>query len=163
MLLSIRDFQEADYPEVSKIYKDGIDTGIATFETEVPDFKNWNLRFYQSCRLVAILDSEVVGWAALSLVSKRNVYSGVAEVTIYVSQKHQGQKIGSLLMKKLIAKSEEEGFWTLTAHIFPQNKSSIHLHLKYDFKVLGVHEKIAKRDNKWEDNILLERRSTKIF
>jgi len=163
MAIRIRPFKHEDYPEVAKIYQAGIDTQIATFETQAPDFANWDLRFYPACRLVASLENEVVGWAALSLVSKRQVYCGVAEVTVYVAPKHHGKKIGFKLLEALIQSSEQEGFWTLTANIFPQNKASIHVHQKLGFRLLGVHEKIAKRDGKWQDNALLERRSTKIL
>ena len=159
----IRRFKPEDYPEVAKIYQAGIDTQIATFETEAPAFEAWDLRFCKACRLVAEVDHKVAGWAALSLVSKRVVYRGVAEVTVYVAPQHQGKKIGFQLLEALIQASEHEGFWTLTAHIFPQNKASIHVHQKLGFKLLGIHEKIAQRNGEWQDNALLERRSTKIL
>ena len=163
MDLLIRPFKPKDYPEVAKIYQAGIDTQIATFETEAPVFEAWDLRFCKACRLVAEVDHKIAGWAALSLVSKREVYRGVAEVTVYVAPQHQNKRIGLHLLKALIQASEQAGFWTLTAHIFPQNKASIHVHQKLGFKLLGIHEKIAQRNGKWQDNALLERRSTKIL
>ena len=163
MDLLIRRFKPEDYPEVAKIYQAGIDTQIATFETEAPAFEAWDLRFCKACRLVAEVDHNVAGWAALSLVSKRVVYRGVAEVTVYVAPQHQNKRIGLHLLKALIQASEQAGFWTLTAHIFPQNKASIHVHQKLGFKLLGIHEKIAKCNGEWQDNALLERRSTKIL
>ena len=163
MAVRIRPFKPEDYPDVAKIYQAGINTQIATFETEAPAFAAWDLRFCETCRLVAEFDNEVAGWAALSLVSKRQVYHGVAEVTVYVAPQHQGKKIGYHLLEALIQASEQAGFWTLTAHIFPQNKASIHVHQKLGFKLLGVHEKIAQRNGKWQDNALLERRSSKIL
>ena len=163
MDLLIRPFKPKDYPEVAKIYQAGIDTQIATFETEAPVFEAWDLRFCKACRLVAEVDHKIAGWAALSLVSKRVVYRGVAEVTVYVAPQHQNKRIGLHLLKALIQASEQAGFWTLTAHIFPQNKASIHVHQKLGFKLLGIHEKIAKCNGEWQDNALLERRSTKIL
>ena len=163
MDLLIRRFKPEDYPEVAKIYQAGIDTQIATFETEAPAFEAWDLRFCKACRLVAEVDHKIAGWAALSLVSKRVVYRGVAEVTVYVAPQHQGKRIGFHLLEALIQASEQAGFWTLTAHIFPQNKASIHVHQKLGFRLLGIHEKIAKRNGKWQDNAILERRSTKIL
>ncbi|MAW96199.1 MULTISPECIES: GNAT family N-acetyltransferase [unclassified Leeuwenhoekiella] len=163
MNINIRPFKESDYPEVAVIYQQGIDTGIATFEVKAPDYGDWDLRFHKSCRLVAALNDQVIGWAALSPFSKRHVYRGVAEVTLYVSPLHQGKQVGFRLLSALIEASEDAGFWTLTAHIFPQNKVSLALHQKLGFRILGVHEKIAKRDGNWQDNTFLERRSSKIY
>ena len=163
MNISIRPFQESDYPEVAVIYQQGIDTGIATFEVQAPTYGDWDLRFHKSCRLVAVLDNKIIGWAALSPFSKRQVYSGVAEVTLYVSPLHQGKQVGFRLLSALIDASENAGFWTLTAHIFPQNKASLALHQKLGFRILGVHEKIARRNGNWQDNTFLERRSAKIY
>lgn len=163
MNVQIRPFKPEDYPDVAQIYQAGIDTGIATFEEQAPNFEDWDVRFYPECRLIATVDGKVAGWAALSLVSKRKVYSGVAEVTVYISPEYKGMGIGSTLLKSLIEASEAARFWTLTAHIFPQNEASISLHLKHGFRIMGVHEKIAKRNGKWQDNTLLERRSSTIY
>ena len=163
MNIHIRAFKPEDYPDVAHIYQAGINTGIATFEEQAPHFEDWDVRFFPECRLIATLDGKVAGWAALSLVSKRKVYSGVAEVTVYVSPDYKGMGIGSTLLKSLIEASEAAGFWTLTAHIFPENKASIALHIKHGFRIMGVHEKIAKCNGNWQDNMLLERRSTTIY
>lgn len=162
MNISIRAFKELDWASVSKIYAEGIATGIATFETEVPSFNVWNKKFIEKCRIVAVVNDEVVGFAVLSQVSKRKVYSGVAEVTVYVSETERGKGIGKLLLEALIRESENEGFWTLQAGIFSLNKPSIELHKKCGFRVVGTREKIGKREGKWYDNHFLERRSQKI-
>lgn len=153
---------EAHYTEVAAIYAEGLATGVATFETSVPSWSEWNSKFLDKCRFVAIQDEVVAGWCALSQVSKRAVYKGVAEDTIYIAKKFQGLGIGKKLLKYLINASEDAGFWTLQAGIFPQNKASIRLHEDCGFRVLGIREKIAERDGKWHDNVLLERRSKKV-
>jgi len=158
-MIKIRPLTEADYPEVRRIYKIGLDTGIASFETQTLDWLAWNQKYLKPCRLVAVIDKEVVGWVALTPFSKREVYKGVAELSLYISPQHKGQGIGSTLLKELIALSEEQGFWTLQAKIFPENKASIHLHKKLGFREVGFRQMIAQRDGKWYDNILLERRS----
>ena len=150
------------YSEVSRIYEEGLATGIATFETDVPDWKTWDEKFLPECRFVAIENDQVVAWCALSAVSKRKVYKGVAEVTIYVDEQHRGKGIGKSLLEHLIQCSEESGLWTLNAAIFPQNITSIRLHENCGFRIVGYREKIAKRDGVWHDNVLLERRSKKI-
>ncbi|TJY37733.1 GNAT family N-acetyltransferase [Pontimicrobium aquaticum] len=162
MNISIRTFNEQDWASVSKIYAEGIATGIATFETEVPSFEIWNEKFIKKCRLVAQTNNEVVGFAVLSQVSKRDVYKGVAEVTVYVAKNSRGKGIGKLLLEALVEESEKEGFWTLQAGIFSLNKASIELHEKCGFRVVGVREKIGKRDGKWLNNHFLERRSKKV-
>lgn len=162
MNINIRTFKKQDWASVSKIYAQGIATGIATFETEVPSFKVWNKKFITKCRLVAEVNNEVVGFAVLSQVSKREVYKGVAEVTVYVAEKVRGKGIGKLLLEALVNESEKEGFWTLQAGIFSMNKASIKLHENCGFRVVGIREKIGKRDGKWHDNHFLERRSNKI-
>lgn len=162
MKLEIRTFKEQDWTSVSKIYAEGIATGIATFETEVPSLDVWNEKFVKTCRLVAEIDHQVVGFAVLSKVSNREVYSGVAEVTIYISKDRRGKGIGKELLNALIDESENHGFWTLQAGIFSQNIPSIALHKKCGFREVGVREKIGKRDGKWHDNYFLERRSEKV-
>jgi len=157
--MNIRPLIEIDYQIIASIYKKGIDTGIATFETEVPNWNDWNKKFILNCRFVVEIDSIVVGWSALSLVSDRKVYSGVVENTIYIDPNYQGRNIGKLLLKHHITESEKLGFWTLQAAIFPQNKASITLHKSCRFRIIGFREKIAKRNGIWHDNILMERRS----
>ena len=161
--MTVRPFIKQDWTSVSRIYAKGLATGIATFETEVPSFEVWDSKFISSCRLVAEIDSEVVAFVVLSQVSKREVYKGVAEVTVYVDDKSQGRGIGYLLLTELIKCSESNGFWTLQAGIFSQNIASIKLHEKCGFRVVGVREKIGKRNGKWYDNHFLERRSKSII
>lgn len=154
--LDIRALTEMDYPLCSKIYEQGLKTGIATFETEVPDWKTWDKKFLKQCRFIAQSNGVVVGWIALTPFSSRDVYKGVAEVSLYVAQSQRSTGVGSTLLKHIIHNSVN--FWTLQAKIFPQNKRSIHLFLNNGFREVGVREKIAMRDGVWYDNILFERR-----
>lgn len=156
--MNIRPLIASDYPQVAAIYKKGLVTGIATFETEIPDWNSWNLKFLDTCRFVLEIDKKVIGWCALSSVSTRNAYRGVAEDTIYIDPEYQGKNLGKILLQYLINESEKKGFWTLQASIFSQNKSSISLHKSCGFREIGFREKIAKRDGKWHDNVLLERK-----
>lgn len=162
MKLEIRAFNNQDWTSVSKIYAEGIATGVATFETEVPSFNVWDNKFIKQCRLVAEANSKVVGFAVLSQVSKREVYKGVAEVTVYMATNERGKGIGKMLLEALVIESEKKGFWTLQAGIFSANKASIELHKKCGFRVVGIREKIGKRDGRWHDNHFLERRSIKV-
>ena len=139
-----------------------MDTGIATFETKVPNWEKWNTKFLPQCRFVAEVDQEVLGWCALSPFSSREVYRGVAEVTIYIAEKAQHKGIGKLLLKHLVAESERAGFWTLQARIFTENIASIKLHEKCGFRQVGIREKLGMRNGVWYDNVLLERRSQKV-
>ena len=147
------------WSEVSIIYKDGIETGMATFEKEIPSWMDWDNNHLKTCRIVAVLNEDVLGWAALSPVSSRCVYGGIGEVSVYVSKNHQRNKIGELLLRKLIVESEENGLWTIQSGIFPENIASIRLHEKVGFRKIGYREKIGVLDGFWKDNILLERRS----
>ncbi len=158
----IRPLIASDFPQVAAIYKKGLATGFASFETKVPDWNTWNLKFLDCCRFVLVLNDKVIGWCALSNVSKRKVYSGVAEDTIYIDRDYQGKSLGKKLLLHLISESKKNGFWTLQAAIFSQNKSSIALHKACGFREIGIREKIAKRDGKWHDNVLMERRN-KLF
>ncbi len=150
---------KTDRISVSKIYADGIATGIATFETEIPDWEAWSNKHIATCRIVAEKENQVVGFAGLAQVSKRYVYRGVAEVTVYVHKDYKQQHIGEILLRQLIKESEAEGFWTIQAGIFSENIASIELHKKCGFRVVGVREKIGQRHGKWHDNHFLERRS----
>ena len=158
----IRPFVASDYPACAKIYADGMATGIATFETVVPDWDGWDAKFLKQCRRVAEGNTGIVGWCALTPFSNRTVYRGVAEVTIYVAASAQGLGVGQQLLRALVIASEACGFWTLLAKIFEANTSSIHLHEKQGFRKVGVLEKIGVRDGLWHNNVLLERRSEKM-
>lgn len=163
MGLVLRSLIDNDWKAVSKIYAEGINTGMATFETEVPNWELWNEKYIQHCRIVAELNQEVVGFAVLSQVSKREVYKGVAEVSVYVSEQHRGKHIGKALLNQLINESEKNEFWTLQASIFSNNIGSIRLHEKCGFRIVGVREKIGRLHGKWYDNSLLERRCKSII
>ena len=151
-----------DWQAVSKIYKIGIKTGNATFEIDVPSWDDWNNAHIQSCRLIATMGNTIVGWAALSPVSSRCIYGGVAEVSVYIDIAHGGKGIGSKLLENLIHESEKAGFWTLQSGIFPENSASIKIHKNLGFREIGYREKIGKMDAIWRDNIILEKRSKTI-
>ncbi len=160
--METRKMLRSDWDTVSKIYGEGIATGFATFEKAIPSFEAWDKAHLPTCRIVAIENDHILGWAALSPVSSRCVYGGVAEVSIYVGKEHKGQGVGILLMKTLISQSEEEGFWTLQSGIFPENEGSIALHRKAGFRYIGKRERIGQLDGEWKDNVLFERRSTSV-
>jgi len=155
----IEALKDDSWETVQRIYNSGIATKNATFQTEAPQWEAWDQSHRKDCRLVARVDNRIAGWAALSNVSNRCVYAGVAEVSIYIDSDYRGIGVGDLLMKQLILESEKQGIWTLQAGIFPENKASIALHLKNGFRILGVREKIGKLDNAWRDTAMLERRS----
>lgn len=154
--------EERHWPQVREIYLEGIATGLATFETEAPDWESWRATHLTNCSLVAIERDQVVGWAALSPVSSRCTYSGVAEVSVYVSRRKRGLGIGTSLLKELIRASEREGIWTLEAGIFPENKGSLQIHFKNGFRTVGRRERLGKLNGTWRDVLLLERRSDRI-
>lgn len=162
MMIKIRAFQKEDWPFVRTIYQQGIDTKNATFQEKAKTWLEWDTTVLPVCRLVAVADDQVVGWAALSAVSSRQVYAGVAEVSVYISTRHQGQGIGRALLSALVTESEKAGIWTLQAGIFPENEASIALHKKCGFRVVGVREKLGKMECTWRDVMLLERRSTTV-
>ncbi|MDE2783675.1 MAG: GNAT family N-acetyltransferase [Gemmatimonadota bacterium] len=150
-----------DYPAVAEIYRQGIESGNATFETEVPDWESWNAGRSPECRLVAETGGEVMGYAALSPVSGRCVYGGVREAMIYVAAAARGQGIGKRLLQRLVEESEAHGIWTLQAGIFPENAGSIRIFEKAGFKILGTHERLGRfHDGRWRDVVLMERRSS---
>ncbi|GAB2475556.1 phosphinothricin N-acetyltransferase [Hymenobacter qilianensis] len=151
----------AHWPSVEAIYKQGIATGNATFETQSPSWETWNAGHLAHSRLVATdADGNVLGWAALSPVSGRCVYGGVAEVSVYVADAARGQGVGRQLLGALIAESERNGIWTLQASIFPENTVSIRLHETHGFRMMGRRERIGQLAGVWRDTVLLERRST---
>jgi len=157
--IKIEKMEESDWRQVKRIYEEGIATKNATFETEVPDWFSWNENHLQTCRLVARNGKRLIGWAALSPVSERCIYNGVAEVSVYVSAPARGKGIGKRLLNQLIEESEKSDIWTLQAGIFPENQNSIQMHKKLGFREVGYREKIGKLDDVWRDVILLERRS----
>lgn len=148
-----------NYLQVAAIYKEGIATNIATFETVVPDWKIWNNKFLSFGRIAIEKDNKILAWASLSPTSKREVYRGVAEVTVYVKASERGKGLGELLLRELIKISEQNSIWTLQASIFRENKASLHIHKKCGFRVVGFKEKIAQLHGVWQDNMMLERRS----
>lgn len=151
-----------DWDTVRAIYQEGIATGHATFEHSVPDWGRWDAGHLPICRLVARANSKVLGWAALSPVSSRPVYAGVAEVSVYVAEQARGRGIGFQLLSALVEASEEQGIWTLQAGIFPENKASIELHKRCGFRIVGTREKIGRMNGRWRDTVMMERRSSAI-
>ena len=150
---------ETDWEQVRSIYREGIMTGNATFEQEPPDWDEWNAKHLSCCCLVARSGDTVKGWAALSPVSSRCVYAGVAEVSVYVGERFRGERIGRALLSALVDVSEKNEIWTLQAGIFPENTASIRLHKSCGFREVGRRERIGKMDGVWRDTVLLERRS----
>jgi L-amino acid N-acyltransferase YncA len=159
MDIKLRPLKEEDWPHVAEIYKQGIETGNATFQKDIPTWDAWDSGHLKACRIVATYGDEIIGWAALTQVSGRCVYAGVAEVSVYVASRYKGQKVGTRLLESLVSESESEGFWTLQAGIFPENTASLKLHENFGFRKVGFREKIGKMNNIWRDTILLERRS----
>jgi phosphinothricin acetyltransferase len=158
--MKIDQLTEGHYPSVKEIYLQGIASGNATFETEAPTWEAWDKSHLKICRLIAInADENIVGWAALTPVSGRCVYSGVAELSVYIHQDFRGKGIGRKLLEELVRESEKQNLWTLQAGVFPENKASIIIHEQCGFRQVGYHEKIGKMKNVWRDTVLLERRS----
>jgi phosphinothricin acetyltransferase len=155
----IESMREDDWEQVRGIYQQGIAAGNATFETQAPTWESWDCSHHRTGRLVARLGGEILGWAALSPVSGRCVYAGVAEVSVYVAAKHHGMGLGKALLKALIEASEENGIWTLQAGVFPENQASLILHERMGFRVVGRRERIGRLNGIWRDVVLLERRS----
>lgn len=158
-MITLRNMQNGDFEAMMKIYTDGIATGNATFQQLAPTWADWDISHLTHSRLVAVQDAKIVGWAALTGVSSRCVYAGVAEVSVYVDAVETGKGIGKALLNALIAASEANGFWTLQAGIFPGNKASLKLHESCGFRHIGYREKIGQMNGVWRNTILLERRS----
>jgi L-amino acid N-acyltransferase YncA len=156
--IKIRDLEPLDWPEVARIFRDGIRGGNATFELEPPSWKAWD-DAHPHVRVVAELEGRVVGWAALAPRSERHCYRGVAESSVYVEDGAQGRGVGRALMDEVIARSEAFGFWTLEAGIFPENKASLRLHLGCGFRLVGVRERLGEANGEFRDVLLVERRS----
>jgi phosphinothricin acetyltransferase len=148
------------WPAVKAIYEEGIATGHATFQTESPEWGDWDRGHLVHSRLVVLTDAgEVAGWAALSPVSGRAVYAGVAEVSVYVRASERGRRAGLQLLRALVEESERQGIWTLQAGIFPENIPSLKIHANCGFRQVGFRERIGAMDGVWRDTVLLERRS----
>ena len=161
MVVTIKAMEAKDWPGIERIYLDGIATGIATFETASPGWEKWNTSHLTHSRWIAEADQQVTGWMALSPVSDRCVYVGVAEISVYIDSRFRGQGVGHSLMTKVIESSEKNGIWTLNAAMFPENGQSIDLHLKCGFRRIGIREKIGILNEVWRDNGIMERRSHK--
>jgi phosphinothricin acetyltransferase len=161
----VRPMREPDWPEVHRIYNEGIATGQATFEPGAPDWRRFDVSRLAAHRLVAQApDGGILGWAAVSAVSARPVYSGVVEHSIYVSDAARGRRIGTALLLALVDSTERGGIWTIQASVFPENEPSLRLHLAHGFKVVGRREKIARMAHgpsagQWRDTVLIERRT----
>jgi len=158
-LISVEAMVEEDWPAVRSIYAEGIDTGDATFEKSAPEWGTWSASHLRACRFVARSSGGILGWAALSPVSSRCVYAGVAEVSVYVGWQSRGQGVGTRLLGSLVEGSEREGIWTLQAGIFPENVPSVELHKRHGFRIVGRREKLGAMDGRWRDVLLMERRS----
>ncbi len=156
---ALRPMLPSDWESVRAIYLEGIETGHATFETEVPEWSKWNRGHVTTCRIVAEIDGSLVGWTALSRVSQRAVYRGVGEVSVYVDEQARGSGVGEKLLLALVEQSERQGFWTLQASVFPENAASVALHERCGFRVVGRRQRIGCLRGAWRDSLLLERRS----
>lgn len=149
----------ADWEALKQIYEEGIATGNATFQQRAPGWEEWNNDHLPHSRIIAKEDGTILGWAALTRVSGRCVYAGVAEVSVYVSSKARGKGVGKQLLQKLIEESEANNIWTLQAGIFPENIASVKIHEALGFRILGTRERIGQMNGKWRDTIFMERRS----
>jgi L-amino acid N-acyltransferase YncA len=156
---AIEPLTAAHWPAVRAIYEQGIATGDATFETAAPTWEAWDGGHLAGHRLVAVADGRVVGWAALSPVSERCAYAGVAEASVYVAADAAGRGVGRALLERLVAGAEAAGIWTVQAGVFPENAASLALHRRCGFRTVGVRERLGKLDGRWRDVVLLERRS----
>jgi L-amino acid N-acyltransferase YncA len=156
--VSLRALTGDDWAAVADIYWEGMRDGLATFETEVPSWQQWDAAHLPDHRLVAERDEELIGWAALAPASTRRCYAGVVENSVYVVRDARGQGVGRALLERLIAGARTAGIWTIQTSIFPENRASFALHERCGFRVVGVRERIAKRDGLWRDTLLLERR-----
>jgi phosphinothricin acetyltransferase len=157
----VRLLRSDDAEEVRRIFLEGIASGNATFETTTPEWPQWDGSHRKDCRFVAVEGDRVLGWAALSAVSMRKVYAGVAEVSVYVSADARGRGVESMLLSALVEASEAAGLWTLQAGIFPENAASLALHARHGFRRLGLRERVGYGHGRWRDVVLLERRSAR--
>lgn len=158
--MQIAAMQPGHWPAVKEIYESGLATGNASFQTGAPSWEEWDKSHLMHSRLVALDGQDVAGWAALTPVSGRCVYAGVAEVSVYIDAHHRGKGVGRQLLQALIEDSEAHDIWTLQAGIFPENGPSIRLHETHGFRRVGIRERIGQHYGVWRDTILLERRSS---
>jgi len=158
--MKLRPMLPEDWPEVRRIYLEGIASGNSTFQTEAPTWEQWDANHLQACRLVAVQGETVVGWAVLAAISARPVYRGVAEVSVYVTNTVHGHGVGKALMQELVSASEQHGFWTLQAGIFPENVASLAVHARVGFRQVGRRERMGQLGGVWRDVVLVERRVT---
>lgn len=154
----IKDMQSPHGSEVLEIYRQGIESGHATFTSTVPSWNDWDLSHLKTPRLVYAIDDVVFGWAALSPVSSRCVYAGVAEVSIYIAASQRGRGLGRILLSALIERSEALNIWTLQSGIFPENTASIKVHESTGFRLVGRRERLGQMNGQWRDILLFERR-----
>ena len=160
MEMLIKSLEACDWPALKDIYLEGLATGAATFETSAPSQPEWDEGHLSFARMGAHSPAgNLVGWAALSKVSNRQAYAGVAEVSVYVAAAARGQGVGRALLQALILESERNGIWTLQASIFPENRASLRLHEGLGFRTVGQRERISKLDGVWRNTVILERRS----
>ena len=160
MKFIIREMKPSDGSKVLAIFGEGIEGGNATFDRDVPSLEAWDSKFFKCCRFVAEdQNNNVAGWAAIQPVSKRDCFTGVAEVSIYISNAAQGQGLGLDLLRRLVEESEAHGYWTLQAGIFPENVASIKIHEKLGFRTVGIRQRLAQMKGVWRDVLLMERRS----
>ncbi len=157
--MEIQEMLPHHWDAVKEIYLQGIATKNSTFQTEAPSWQEWNESHLPTLRYIILINEVVAGWAALTPVSGRCVYAGVAEVSVYIHKDYRGKGIGASLLQKLITESENQNIWTLQSGIFPENKASIGLHEKHGFRTIGYRERIGKMNGIWRDTVLLERRS----
>lgn len=160
MNYELREMLPSDEARVLEIFKQGVESGIATLETEVPTAEAWSMEYFNDCRWV--LENEnntVIGWCALKPVSKRESFKGVAEVSIYFDNEYQGKGLGSILLKKIILDSEDHGFWTLQTNLLSENEMAIKSHQKNGFRMVGIRKKIGKLNGEWKDLVMMEKRS----
>jgi L-amino acid N-acyltransferase YncA len=160
--ITIERLKPEQWPGVARVYEEGIATGNATFEMEVPTWEAWDSSHLAEHRLVAVRDGEVVGWAAVSPVSDRCVYGGVVENSVYVAAAARSEGLGQRLLEELIASTEAAGIWTIQTGIFPENEGSIRLHERVGFEVVGRRKRLGKLNGVWRDVLLLERRSESV-
>lgn len=160
--VAIEQLRPEHWPEVARIYAEGIATGQATFETEVPSWEQWDAAHLAEHRFVALDGGEVVGWAAVSGVSDRCVYSGVVENSVYVAASARGRGVGRALLGRLIESTEAAGIWTIQSGVFPENVASLRLHESVGFGVVGKRTRIGRLDGVWRDVLFIERRSPRI-